>query len=127
MLMSGLIVAAFVIYHLLHFTVQAKSINFTGQDFVSFRDTKGRHDVYRMMITGFSHPLVSGFYLLAMGLLCLHLSHGVGAMFQSVGWKNQAYGPWLDRFAKTAAWLIFLGYASIPVAVLLGYGKDVMR
>jgi len=123
MLMSGLIIAGFVIYHLLHFTVQTKSINFTGQDFGRFLDAKGRHDVYRMMIRGFSSPLVSGFYVVSMGLLCLHLSHGAGAMFQSVGWKNQVYGPMIDRFAKIAAWLIFLGYSSIPVAVLLGYGN----
>ena len=64
MLMSGLIIGAFVIYHLLHFTVQAKSINFTGQDFLSFHDARGRHDVYRMLITGFSYPIVSGFYVL---------------------------------------------------------------
>jgi succinate dehydrogenase / fumarate reductase, cytochrome b subunit len=124
MLMSGLIIAGFVIYHLLHFTVQVKSINFTGQDFGRFQDAKGRHDVYHMMIIGFSNPLVSGFYVVAMGLLCLHLSHGAGAMFQSVGWKNQVYGPMIDRFAKIAAWLIFLAYSSIPVAVLLGYGRS---
>jgi succinate dehydrogenase / fumarate reductase, cytochrome b subunit len=123
MLMSGLIVAAFVIYHLLHFTVQARAVNLTGQDFSAYLDTKGRHDVYRMMITGFSYPLVSGFYVLAIGLLCLHLSHGIAAMFQSVGFKNEAYGPSIDRFAKIGAWLIFLGYSSIPVAILLGYVK----
>ena len=127
MLMSGLIIGGFVIYHLLHFTVQAKPINFTGQDFVAFHDAKGRHDVYRMMITGFSYPLVSGLYVVAMGLLCLHLSHGASAMFQSVGWKNQVYGPLIDRFAKITAWVIFLGYSSIPVAVLLGFGKEAFK
>jgi succinate dehydrogenase cytochrome b subunit len=127
MFMSGLIIAAFVIYHLLHFTVQAKAVNLTGQDFTSLHDEKGRHDVYRMIIEGFSQPLVSGFYILAMGLLCLHLSHGVSAMFQSVGWKNEVYGPLIDRLAKVVAWLIFLGYASIPIAVLLGYGKEVLK
>ena len=126
MLMSGLIIAGFVIYHLLHFTVQVKAINLTGQDFGELQD-KGRHDVYRMMITGFSHSLVSGFYLLSMGLLCLHLSHGTSALFQSVGWKNQVYGPMIDRFATITAWLIFLGYSSIPIAVLLGYGKEALR
>ena len=127
MLMSGLIIAAFVIYHLLHFTVQMKSINFTGQDFNGFQDAQGRHDIYRMMVAGFSCPLVSGFYVLAMALLCLHLSHGVGAMFQSVGWKNEVYGPWIDRCGKLLAGLIFLGYASIPIAVLLGYGKEAVK
>jgi len=80
-----------------------------------------------MMIVGFRQPVVSGFYLLAMGLLCLHLSHGVGAMFQSLGWKDRRYGPFLDRFAQAVASVIFLGYSSIPVAVLLGYGKEVLR
>ena len=127
MLMSGLIIGAFVLYHLLHFTVQTKSINFTGQDFVALRDTEGRHDVYRMMIAGFQVPLVSGFYVLAMALLCLHLSHGIGAMFQSLGWKDEVYGPWIDRSAKMLAWLIFLGYVSIPIAVLLGYGKEAVK
>jgi succinate dehydrogenase cytochrome b subunit len=123
MLMSGLIIAAFVIYHLLHYTVQVKAINFTGQNFVGLHDEKGRHDVFRMMIAGFSQPLVAGFYVLAMALLCLHLSHGASAMFQSVGLKNEVYGPVIDRVAPIVAWVIFLGYVSIPVAVLCGFGK----
>jgi succinate dehydrogenase / fumarate reductase cytochrome b subunit len=127
MLMSGLIIAAFVLYHLLHYTVQVRSLNFTGKDFLALHDAEGRHDVFRMMVIGFSQLLVSGFYILAMGLLCLHLSHGVGAMFQSLGLKNQAYGPLIDRFAKTVAWVIFLGYISIPIAVLFGYGREALR
>jgi succinate dehydrogenase / fumarate reductase cytochrome b subunit len=58
-----------------------------------------------------------------MALLCLHLSHGVTSMFQSLGWKNQAYGPILDKLARAAAILIFIGYASIPAAILFGFGK----
>src|SRR6266496_6197053 len=127
MLMSGLIIAAFVIYHLLHYTVQVRSLNFTGQDFLTLHDAEGRHDVFRMMVAGFSQPLVSGFYILAMGLLCLHLSHGVSATFQSVGFKNEARGPLIDRFARAAAWLIFAGYISIPVAVLLGFGEEALK
>src|SRR5437867_2472609 len=127
MLMSGLIIAAFVLYHLLHYTLQVRSLNFTGKDFLALHDAEGRHDVFRMMVTGFSQPLVSGFYILAMGLLCLHLSHGVSAMFQSLGLKNPVYGPLIDRFAKTVAGVIFLGYISIPIAVLLGYGREALR
>ena len=121
MLMSGVIVAAFVLYHLLHYTVQVRSLNFTGKDFLALQDAEGRHDIFRMMVAGFSQPLVSGFYILAMGLLCLHLSHGVSATFQSVGIKNEVNGAFIDRFAKISAWLIFAGYASIPVAVMLGW------
>ena len=125
MLMSGLIVLAFIIYHLLHFTVQVQSINLTGQNFVGFEDPQKRHDIFRMMVVGFSNIWVSLFYVIGVGLLCLHLSHGVSAMFQSLGWKSKAYGPCLDKGARIIAWLIFVGYISIPVAILLGYGKAV--
>src|SRR5437773_7439616 len=120
MLMSGLIIAAFVIYHLLHFTLKVPEVNLVKEP--SVRDFKtlivygpGLHpieqgqDIYRMMIVGFRVPFVSGFYILAMALLCLHLSHGVSAAFQSLGLKNQVYGPLIDRFAKTVAWVMFLG------------------
>jgi len=128
MLMSGIIVLIFIIYHLLHFTVQARFVNLTGQDFVTFVDPETKvHNIFNMMVVGFSNPLVSGFYLLGMALLCLHLSHGASSMFQSLGWKNDAYRPCLDRLARVVAWLIFLGYASIPVAILFGYGKEALK
>ncbi len=127
MVMSGVIVACFVVYHLLHFTIQVAPINFTGHDFANFQAPDGHQDVYRMMITGFSNPLVSLFYIVAVGLLCLHLSHGVSAMFQSLGLKNRSCGPFLDRLAKTFAVLLFVGYASIPAAILFGLGKEVLK
>jgi succinate dehydrogenase / fumarate reductase cytochrome b subunit len=127
MLMSGIIIFVFVVYHLLHYTVQVKYINLTGQSFADFKDQEQRHDVFKMMVVGFSNGWVSGFYILGMALLCLHLSHGVSSMFQSLGWKNKAYGPVLDRTAKVVGGLIFLGYTSIPVAILLGYGKEALK
>src|SRR5438552_12359996 len=123
MLMSGLIIAAFVIYHLLHFTVQIPGINFTGQDFRILEDAKQRHDIYQMMVLGFKQPLVSGFYVLGIALLCLHLSHGASSMFQSMGFKNKYYGQFLDNAAMAAAILLFLGYCSIPLAALIGVIK----
>lgn len=123
MLMSGLIVAAFVIYHLLHFTVQIPGINFTTSDFKLLEDAKGRHDIYAMMVLGFKQPLVSGFYVLGVALLSMHLGHGVSSMFQSLGWKNKYYGKFIDKASIVAAILIFLGYCSIPLAVLTGVIK----
>src|SRR5438477_643964 len=86
----------------------------------NLQDAKARHDIYRMMLVGFKQPLVSGFYILGMALLCLHLSHGASSMFQSMGWKNKYYGKFIDKAALVAAILIFLGYCSIPLAVLSG-------
>ncbi len=122
MLMSGLIIAAFIVYHLLHYTAMVKEINLSGQDFHTLMDAEGRHDIYTMMMVGFSKPAVSIFYIVAIGLLCLHLSHGVGAMFQSLGLKNHYYGPLLDQASKIIAVAIFLGYASIPIYCYLKGG-----
>lgn len=128
MLMSGIIIFVFIVYHLLHFTVQWQYINLTHQNFVEFHDPEKRHDIFKMMVVGFRNPFVSGFYLLGMALLCLHLSHGVSSMFQSMGWKSPAYGKFLDNGARIVAGLIFAGYASIPLAILLGLiGNEVAK
>ena len=119
MMMSGIIVAVFIVYHLLHYTVMVQAVNFAGRDFHTLTDSEHRHDIYRVMVIGFQQPAVSLFYIIGVFLLCLHLSHGMSAMFQSLGWKNQGYGPCLDRAAKWAAALIFLGYVSIPISILL--------
>jgi succinate dehydrogenase / fumarate reductase, cytochrome b subunit len=123
MMMSGLIIAAFIIYHLLHFTVQVQGINGTGQNFVELHDAKGRHDVYRMMMIGFKQPVVSLFYIIGMVLLSLHLSHGVSSLFQSLGLKNRNWAPLIDGFAKFIAIVLLVGYCSIPLAVLTGLVK----
>jgi succinate dehydrogenase / fumarate reductase, cytochrome b subunit len=127
MLMSGLIVAAFIVYHLLHYTVQVPSINLAGKDFLALHDEQGRHDVFKMVVLGFQQPLVSGFYIVAIALLCMHLSHGLGAMFQSLGLKTHYWAAAIDNFAKIIAWVIFLGYVSIPIAVLCGLGKEGLK
>ena len=119
MLMSGLIIAAFIIYHLLHFTIQAP-VNGSGTNFVELHDEKGRHDVYRMMILGFRVWYVSLFYIIGMILLSLHLSHGVSAMFQSLGLRNRGWQPFIKGFARFIAIVLLVGYCSIPIAVLTG-------
>jgi len=127
MLMSGLIIFFFIIYHLLHFTVQIPGINFTNEDFKTLHDAKDRHDVFAMMILGFRQPVVSIFYIIAIGLLSLHLSHGVGSIFQSLGWKKKSYAGLIDGFAKAISIFIFVGYISIPIAILLGFGKEALK
>ena len=61
--------------------------------------------------------------VLAVGLLCFHLSHGASAMFSSLGLKNEAYEARIDAFAKIASVILFFGYAAIPVSVWAGVVK----
>src|SRR4051812_2201809 len=69
MLVSGLILLAFIIYHLLHFTVQVQGINLAHTNFITLEDAKHRHDIYNMIVIGFSQPVVAIFYIISMGLL----------------------------------------------------------
>jgi succinate dehydrogenase / fumarate reductase cytochrome b subunit len=125
MLISGLILFTFVSYHLLHYTLRVEAINGSSIPFTALRAEDGGLDVYAMMVAGFSVWYVSLFYLVGVALLCLHLSHGIQAMFQSLGWKNHQYGPLLNRAAQVIALALFLGYSSIPLSVLvLGHGKS---
>ncbi len=114
MIWTGLIVFSFVIYHLLHFTARV-----THPEYASLTDSLGRVDVYSMVIFGFSNYLISIFYLIAVALLSYHLSHGVASMFQSLGLNSPAWQKRLDALAWLAAIVLFVGYASVPVAVML--------
>ena len=118
MRISGLTVLAFVIYHLAQFTWEA-----FNPEYKTWVDAQGRHDVYRMVVTAFSCPLVSGFYLIAVGLLGMHLSHGIASLFQTLGLSNQKLRPVFERGGLILAWILFVGFASIPASVLLGLVK----
>lgn len=114
-LVSGLIIFAFIIYHLMHFT-----LGVTNPDFADLKDPLGQHDVYQMVVDGFRNPYVSAFYILSMGLLCLHLSHGVSSLFQSLGIRRKSSVASFNRFAQISAFVIFIGNCSIPIAILAG-------
>ena len=119
MVMSGLIVLAFIIYHLAHFTVRVTDPRFA----LLKADPLGHYDVYSMMVYGFQNYLVSGFYVLGLFLLALHLSHGSSSFFQSLGLNDKKLTPRLAFGGRIFAWLMFIGYTSIPIAILLGLIK----
>jgi succinate dehydrogenase / fumarate reductase cytochrome b subunit len=109
---SGPIVAAFIVYHILHLTlgVAQPSVYVQGA-------------VYDNVVYGFQNYAISGFYILSMALLCTHLYHGAWSMFQSVGINHPRYTPMLRKFAALMAIVIFIGNVSIPVSVMLGIVK----
>jgi succinate dehydrogenase / fumarate reductase, cytochrome b subunit len=112
---SGFIVLAFIIFHLLHFTAQV-----TDPAYRDMYDAAGRHDVYTMVITGFSNIFVSGFYILSMFLLAMHLRHGISSMLQTVGLRNSGTRKIIDSISWGFAAVIFVGNIVIPLAVLFG-------
>ena len=116
MLISGLIILAFIVFHLAHFT-----FGWVDPQFLRLEDVEGRHNVYRMMINGFSNPFVSIFYIVSMGLLLLHLSHGVSSLFQSLGLRSKKTFGFFDKLAKISALALFIGNSLIPLAILFRF------
>jgi succinate dehydrogenase / fumarate reductase cytochrome b subunit len=114
MAISGIIVLCFVIYHLLHFTVQVTDPS------IYHRDPEGHLDVYNMVVLGFKNPFASIFYLLGIFLLTMHLSHGFSSFLQTLGLTTRSTLQNITVGGRVLAWLIFAGYASIPLAVMFG-------
>ncbi len=120
MIWTGLLVAVFIIYHLLHFTFQV-----TNPDISAFRhlDLKGRHDVFTMIVLSFRNLFIALAYVCGVGILGLHLSHGIQSSFQTVGLNTRRFFPFVLK-GSTLLWIvIFLGFSSFPIAILTGIFK----
>lgn len=115
MAISGIIVLAYIVYHLLHFTLLV-----VHPELSQTVDAHGRHDVYRMVVSSFQHWPIALVYIVANFLLGMHLSHGIYSLFQSLGLQNHALRARVRSGAQVIGWGIFIGYAAIPVSVLLG-------
>ncbi|MBK8574269.1 MAG: succinate dehydrogenase cytochrome b subunit [Elusimicrobia bacterium] len=115
MVYSGLVIFAFVVYHLCHFTLLV-----THPEYRHLVDAQGRHDVYSMVVLGFMRPGISVWYTVSVLLLGMHLSHGLYSMFQSLGLQSETLRRRVRPAAVAVGGLLFLGFASIPAGVLLG-------
>lgn len=132
--LTGLVVLAFLAYHLAHFTLGLAGTDYFKNALPDYRLTSPYHllglsvvpagtevhDVYSMIFFGFSRPVVSGFYVVAIGLLAYHLWHGADSMFQSLGWRNGRWSSGLRKVVAVYCLLYFLGNLAIPGAILTG-------
>jgi succinate dehydrogenase / fumarate reductase, cytochrome b subunit len=105
---GGVIIALFIVYHVLHLTL--------GMGGTPFH----HGDVYANIVNGFRNPYISAFYILAMVALAFHLQHGIWSMFQTLGLRHGGNNLFLRRVATLFAVVIGVGNISIPVSVLLG-------
>ena len=117
MWMSGLVVLAFVLYHLAHFTFRVTGEGFSG---ASYHLADGGHDVYRMVVEGFGVWWVSALYVVAQILLGLHISHGAQSAFQTLGVRHPRLAFLKSGLGPALAAVIVIGNVSIPLTILLG-------
>ena len=116
MMLSGTIILIFVLFHLAHFT-----FGWIQPRLHELHDAAGRHDVYSMVTLGFENWAIALFYLVAMLFLFSHLSHAVFSAFQSLGASIGGKDTFMKKVARATAVVTILGFAAIPVAVLLGW------
>jgi succinate dehydrogenase / fumarate reductase cytochrome b subunit len=115
MIWTGLLIAAFLIYHLLHFTARM-----TNPEISSGIDAVGRLDVFRMVVLSFHNLAICVVYIAAMTVLALHLSHGIQSFVQTFGLNTHRTIPVVEKVGTGAAIILSLGYAAIPIVIILG-------
>jgi succinate dehydrogenase / fumarate reductase cytochrome b subunit len=108
MIWSGLLILGFVVYHLLDLTVGVVNPDFR------------EGEVYHNVLASFGRWLGVLIYVVSMVGLGFHLWHGLWSMFQSLGLSSRRVAASIQRFAVAIAVLLTLGFAAIPIAVLLG-------
>ena len=116
MLVSGLLLVVFIVFHILHFTVGA--IDLAGS--TGFETEDGHKDVYSMVVVGFQHMPTTAIYILGMLILCLHLSHGVSSLMQTLGFRNASNASTIDKVGPAFGVFIFVGNVSMPLAAITG-------
>lgn len=113
MIVSGLTILAFVIFHILHYTVRVDA----------GLAKLGETDPFGMVVLGFKNPLVVLFYVISMTLLCSHLTHGVASIFQTLGLRSKKAEGTIRQFSLLYSFAIWAGFISIPISVLAGIIK----
>ena len=125
MIWSGLTILVFFIYHMLHFTARVGNQYDTLPRYkTTLPGVEGEvHNAWLMVVDGFGVWYVSFFYVLAMTLLCLHLSHGFASIFQTLGLRPKKSESAIKHLSLAYSAVIWLGFISIPLAILFGIVK----
>lgn len=111
---SGLLVLAFLVFHLGHFT-----FGWFGMEGPSV-DAKGRADVYAMVTGAFSSTPFTAVYVAAMLLLGFHLHHGVKSVVQTLGINHESYNTLFRVAGRALVATIVAGNCSLPILIWLG-------
>jgi succinate dehydrogenase / fumarate reductase, cytochrome b subunit len=105
---GGVIVGLFIIYHLLDLTWGVA--NPAGTDSTP----------YGRLVAGFSNPVPTIVYVIALVLLGMHLRHGIWSATQTLGQSNRRRERTVNAFAIVFSTLLIAGYLVVPAAVVFG-------
>ena len=125
MLVSGLAILFFVIYHLLHYTfgiIQPGTYYAGGYRMESTGEIV--HHVYNMVVAGFQNPFIALSYIIALIFMSSHVSHAASSAFQTLGISNPNIKKITSKLGPILAIIFLVGYLSIPIGVLSGVIKS---
>ena len=114
MAVSGLVVLAFLVFHLLHFTAFAIDGSYAAM-IEKLPEGQERHDTFGMMAKAFSCEWLLLVYVVGMILLFSHLSHGLASLLHTLGLTNRTLAPWQKRLAPVVAGALVAGFLIVPL------------
>lgn len=110
MLITGLIIAVFLVIHLIDFRI------------AKFLGGEAATDMAKAVKVRLATPLGAGIYLVGVAALGVHVSHAFKSAFQTLGLSHPKYTPMIEKLSFFLAVLLFLGFASFPVVLFLAGG-----
>ncbi len=109
---TGLFLFGFVVWHLFDFT-------FADHEGVRSVLTAKSLGLYGVVYNSFLDPIHSFLYIVAMGCLGFHLTHGIQSLVQTFGFNHPKYTPCVHQFSNLFGVCIALAFSSIPLYVLI--------
>ncbi len=116
-ILSGVVIIAFMILHL-------KGLKFGHSEHYLVEGGTEIRNLYATQVDYFRSPLIVGFYVLAMGLIGMHLWHGIWSAFQSLGLLNTRMAPGIIRAGQAFTLLLTLGFCFFPIYTFLTYSGN---
>jgi succinate dehydrogenase / fumarate reductase cytochrome b subunit len=105
---GGVIVLAFIIYHLLDMT--AGTVNLAPN----------RAEPFDRLVASFTNPWVTAFYTISLVLLGMHLRHGIWSATQTLGQSNKSRERTVNAAAIVLSTLLTAGFLVVPLAIAIG-------
>jgi len=114
MMISGGIILLFVIVHLNHF----KYADHDAVGTMTLASGAEVNNVYKLVVGSFQGNFgYVLFYMLAMGVLCSHLMHGIWSSIQSLGFTRPSTIPYLHLAGMVIAVALAIGFFLLPVLI----------
>jgi succinate dehydrogenase / fumarate reductase cytochrome b subunit len=126
MMWTGITILLFAVFHLAHYTfgwLHGVEVDGVYTNYLDLKDADGKHDVYTMVIAGFTTPWISAIYVMTQVLLFIHLSHGIASSLQTLGLVGKRFTPVAKLLGWAISGTILAGNLAIVFAVWFGVVK----